>query len=134
MKRSTALQNLSRDHHVALRLALTLKRAEPDTVAAAARALDAFLAGDGDRHFRLEEELLVPALPPVLARRLVDEHERLRRDAAALADEPDLTAVHRAGELLAAHVRFEEREAFPALEATLTDAELDELGAALAAA
>lgn len=134
MKRSAALQGLSRDHHVALGLALVLKRADATSAAHAAGQLRAFLAGDGDRHFRLEEELLVPALAPALARRLVDEHAALRSAAAALGAEPDLASVHAAGVLLAEHVRFEERDAFPALEATLSGAALAELGSRLAAA
>jgi hemerythrin-like domain-containing protein len=70
--------------------------------------------------------------------RVRDEHEAIRARAGALAEqrtaEEALGAARALGERLAAHVRFEERELFPTLERRLTDAELADLGAAVAAA
>jgi hypothetical protein len=59
---------------------------------------------------------VLPADEPALRTRLLAEHAEIRRRAKAL------------GELLAAHVRFEERELFPVLEARLSHDELIELG------
>ncbi len=71
MKRSPELAPLSRDHHVALEAALRLRRADPDTVAAAVARFGEFWRGAGERHFGIEEAILLPALPerrPRLAR------------------------------------------------------------------
>jgi len=68
-------------------------------------------------HFALEERVLLPALVRAgradLAARTIDEHTDLR---VALA------SPLRFAELLEAHVRFEERELFPACEELVPDA------------
>ena len=45
-----------------------------------------------------------------------------------------LLELHDLGDRLTAHVRLEERELFPLIEATLSERELDSLGAELLAA
>jgi hemerythrin-like domain-containing protein len=57
--------------------------------------------------------------------RLVDEHAEIRRRAKALGEHPDHTSAAELGELLSAHVSFEERELFPLLEAALTPTALE---------
>jgi hemerythrin-like domain-containing protein len=133
MKRHEALQPLSRDHHVALVAAQRLRRA---TDAAAAR--DEFLAFWGEhgaKHFRVEEDVLLPLFArhgdpsdARIARMLVD-HVRIRAQVLALPE--DLEALHRLGEDLAAHVRLEEREVFPLIEETLSEDAAAELVAAV---
>ena len=94
----------------------------------------AFFVADGERHFEQEERLLVPAIPEresVLARRVLAEHEEIRRRATALGEAPDVAPAHELGELLTAHVRFEERRLFPLLESVLSAERLSELGAQL---
>jgi hypothetical protein len=61
VKRSEALAPLSRDHHQGLFVAMQLKRAAPDTREAARAAFIEFFEIEGGRHFRAEEELLLPA-------------------------------------------------------------------------
>ena len=58
MKRSKALQSLSRDHHQALRVAQQLRRA--DDVNGATKTFFDFWASEGQRHFQVEEEVLLP--------------------------------------------------------------------------
>ena len=73
--------------------------------------------------------MLLPALPAAdeaLGQRMCDEHAEIRRRAAELERQPDVTAANELGELLAAHVRFEERELFPRLEDALSPEELAE--------
>jgi len=134
VKRSAALAPLSREHHVALEVALRLRRA---TDPAAAR--DAFLRffdDEGEAHFAAEETVLLPFVSDVLPAddpdvvRVLDEHRELRRRAAALrsgarADEHDLREL---GALLEGHVRHEERVLFPRIEAALDGARRGELG------
>lgn len=140
MKRSDALAPLSRDHHVALAMALRLRRT---TAPAADRdAFTAFFATESTVHFAIEEDVLLPAVADVLpaddpdVALMLEQHAELRRRTAALATapEPDPAALRELGELLAAHVRLEERTIFPRIEALIDARRLDELGARLRAA
>jgi hypothetical protein len=54
--------------------------------------------------------------------------------ALALGDKPPLATIRELGERLAAHVRFEERELFPLIEADLGENALERLARAVAAA
>lgn len=126
MKRSPFLQPLSREHHATLVLARACERAggsgnAGDVAATCTRALREY-AAQIEAHFDLEEQHLLPLLQgdagQVLVQRTLAEHRALR----ALLDglrQNDATALARFGETLAAHVRFEERELFPAIEAVM---------------
>jgi hemerythrin-like domain-containing protein len=139
MRRSEYLQALSRGHHQGLYVALQLRRSTPASTAEARRAFLQFWHSEGGQHFRVEEEVLLPAYarhrppdePAVV--RVLTEHVDLRRRAAELeaSESPSLTDVHELGERLAQHIRHEERVLFPAIEAALSDAELSELVRAL---
>lgn len=140
MKRAEALQPLSHDHHQALFVAMQLRRADAESAPSAAQAFLDFWDADGRRHFREEEEVLLPAFAPygdvehpVVARTLV-EHVAIRARARALehampAPEPSL--VRELGDALNTHVRREERELFPLIEAAMPPEALTELAAAL---
>jgi hypothetical protein len=135
MHRAAALRSLSRDHHLALEHALRLRRAREADVAAVVAAFLAFFVCEGERHFHAEEEILLPLVPAdeePAGLRLTRDHADIRRRARALGERPDLAAAEELGELLAAHVRFEERELFPLLEARLEPAELADVGRRLA--
>jgi hemerythrin-like domain-containing protein len=140
VQRSEALAPLSRQHHVALEVALRLRRATEGDAEAARAAFLAFFADDLRGHLCVEEELLLPACArriasddPDLVRVLV-EHVELRRRAQDLAaGAAGLAELHELGELLNAHVRHEERTLFPRIEAALDPAALDQLGTQLAA-
>jgi hemerythrin HHE cation binding domain-containing protein len=137
MRRSPELAPLSRDHHVALEHALRLRRASDEDVAAVVAAFLAFLVGPGRTHFAQEEELLAPEVPSgraELAQRMVDEHVEILRRAERLGQVPCVTEARGLGELLTRHVRFEERELFPLLEARLPAARLRDIARALSRA
>jgi hypothetical protein len=143
MKRSAALSPLSRDHQHALDAALRLRRADDETVVEAIARFERFFDQEGRRHFTIEEQLLLPALPieepgwaPCVAR-IRDDHAAIRAAAGALADPqptPDPARARALGERLAAHVRFEERVAFAILERRLATPDLERLGRAIAQA
>ncbi|QEL64470.1 hypothetical protein OTERR_09940 [Oryzomicrobium terrae] len=125
MKRHPALLILSREHHAALSLALAAKRAvqvgEGEVRAVARRALACY-RDELLPHFAVEEETLLPLLEQAgevqLVRRTLDEHRQLHELAATLASPVvDGEVLRRFGELLADHVRFEERELFDAAQA-----------------
>jgi hemerythrin HHE cation binding domain-containing protein len=137
MKRSPALHDLSRDHHHALDVARRLRRAGPVDLADALASLGEFWSPQGERHFALEEDILLGAVPAddaewaAAADRVRTEHADLRARIATVAG---LDAAHDLGRRLHDHVRFEERTLFPALERRLGEAELERLGERLAAA
>jgi hypothetical protein len=137
VKRSTALTPLSHDHQHALDAALRLRRADEATLDAAIAGFQEFFEREGRRHFAIEEELVLPALPaddPEWAagvERVRDDHAAIRAAAGALGDAADARAL---GERLNDHVRFEERTLFPLIERRLAGAELERLGAAIAVA
>lgn len=131
LKRHDALAALSRDHHHALVVAQRLKRANESTAAEAREAFLDYWRADGQRHFREEEEILLPSYAgfgdpgqPVIARVLID-HIRIRRLAHEVASDSSGPPVLRAlGAQLDEHVRREERELFPLIEQTLPEVEL----------
>jgi hypothetical protein len=61
VKRSDALAPLSRQHHHGLSAALKLKRADAAAAPEARAAFLEFWDREGRDHFRVEEELLLPA-------------------------------------------------------------------------
>lgn len=153
LQRRPELRPLSREHHHALVLAQQLKHGlhgrsfaggPTDFAALADLARDAYQR-HLVRHFRAEEELLLPFFlrhvpedhPQVL--RLLLDHVGLHRDLRD-ATSPDRDEAERRRSLetfahrLEAHARFEERELFELIQATLTSAELEAVGAELARA
>ncbi len=133
MKRSAALEPLSHDHHAGLAFVARLRKArragnDPSPLAV---EVAAFWRDHLVPHFEEEEAFVLPVLDDgaaPLAAQMVEEHRQIRalvEQVAAEAPSWDgpLGAV---ADALAAHVRFEEREAFPAAERLAAD--LDRLG------
>ncbi len=134
MKRHVALHRLSSDHHRALVLARRVSKldAGSDLHAAAQNLLAAWQAEVGP-HFVAEEEWLLP----LFARYSAPDHplimETLRQHVMmrSLVDEideelaaPSLSVLHALAAALREHIRFEENELFPAVEAALPEAQL----------
>jgi iron-sulfur cluster repair protein YtfE (RIC family) len=134
LKRHDALAALSRDHHHALVVAQQLRRATQNTAAAAREAFLDYWEADGQRHFREEEEILLPTYAgfgdpeqPIVARVLVD-HVLIRRLAHELASgKSGVGALNMLGTQLAAHIRREERALFPLIEQAVPEQELARL-------
>lgn len=139
MKRSEALVSLSREHHHALFLAKVIRdqAGEGDS----AERFNEFWIREGANHFRIEEEVLLPGSgldgpdeDPEVARMLAD-HLTLRRAAKKIASgEAAPEELIEAAERLKAHVRFEERELFPRIEAGLSEDEIRQLAEEIEAA
>ena len=96
MKRDAALASLSRDHHLALVVALKLRSATASTADEARAAMAAFWPVHGRRHFRVEEEILLPATPAtaILIIRWSParcDHAAIRYRADAVLGEPHST-------------------------------------------
>lgn len=123
MKRNPVLQPLSREHHTALVLAKACERAarsgdEEMVRKTCQRAIRAFF-DELEPHFQIEEKSLLPLLRSAETQPLTEQtwadHQQLR----ALLDglrRGDAGALDSFGQCLAAHVRFEERALFPAIE------------------
>jgi hypothetical protein len=136
VKRTPALRPLSRDHLKALIAAKRLR--EATDAEAARRSFIGFWQPEGRRHFRVEEEVLLPgwALQAPVDRpgvaRMLGDHLAIRREALrSEAGEASLEELRELGVLLEAHVRFEERELFPMIEEALDPQSLDRLAVAI---
>jgi len=138
VKRVPELRDLSDDHHTGLVLARRCRQAGrggdgPSPEEAWQEVLDAF-AGHLEPHFGIEEEHLLPALEAIgeaaLASRIREDHEALR--ALRASQPPDASVVARFGELLEAHIRFEEREVFEPTQHRLPARALTAIAAASA--
>ena len=140
MKRHPALIPLSRQHHDALALGVFIERAlkQPDPTALERlrkQALDLWeleLRG----HFEAEESALFPAVrqeipDPQVVDRLVREHSEIGAALEALktaATESLPQRLKSLRELLVAHVRTEERVLFEAVQASVSESALAEIG------
>lgn len=131
MKRDARLRGLSSEHHAALVLARWLSGREAGWTHADGMELGRRFDAELEPHFGVEDALLLPALRQAgaseLAERTARDHARLRALVAA-ARVGDRLAAGAFGRDLGEHVRFEERELFPACEQLLSDAVLDEVG------
>jgi hypothetical protein len=120
LKRIPELRDLSDDHHAALVIARRCRRADRVDAALWRSVREAF-ATHLEPHFGIEDRHLLRGLDAIgearLADRIRDDHAALRELARELA--PTVEHLQRFGELLAAHVRFEEREVFESTQARL---------------
>jgi hemerythrin-like domain-containing protein len=141
MKRSPELTPLSHDHHQALFVAQKLKRA--DSAGDARESFLAFWQSHGRGHFAIEEDILLPGwvendpgADREAAARVAAEHLEIRTEARRLerGSELELEQLQALGALLERHVRFEERELFPAIESALDPDAIARLGEEIAAA
>lgn len=129
MKRHDKLQDLSREHYAALKLALSAKRAaisgSPAEIGETGTACARAFAKELEPHFQIEETTWLPALRQAgelaLVARTELDHAELRRLATGLA-QTDAEMLLAFADCLTAHVRFEERELFQAIEALLKEA------------
>jgi len=134
MKRDPRLHGLSSDHHHALVLAMRARKAAEEGEAPAPVWDE--IRGRFERelapHFRVEEEILLPALRGVveqpggaeMADRIAADHAELR----ALIDAA--TDLARFGTVLHDHVRYEERTVFEFAEEHVPSEVLDRIGEA----
>jgi hypothetical protein len=140
LKRRRELKPLSSEHEQALLVAFQLKKgvAGHGESAGAPKDLPGLLALARryeatvlTPHTRAEEELFGALLKPSDQQRLEAEHAQLRRyldDARQGGEAAVRTALARFADLLERHVRWEEREVLPAVEARLDEAALADMG------
>ncbi|MEW6209618.1 MAG: hemerythrin domain-containing protein [Acidobacteriota bacterium] len=134
MKRHKSLHPLSWDHHHALAEARRLRQSE--NAREAARHFIEFWQRSLQDHFREEEEILLPVFArftrPDRAEivETLSQHVVIRRKITRMIDRLSSGAVIDSASLeeiasaLEQHIRFEENELFPAIEATVAEEEL----------
>lgn len=127
MKRSEMLTSLSHDHHQALRACQLLSRSDQESADLTRESFVRFW-GPHQNHIRIEESILFPKFAKYqadgeLLERALKDHEAISAlaDDVITAETPSIDAMHALGEKLSEHVRFEERELFPAIEAAIPD-------------
>jgi hemerythrin-like domain-containing protein len=137
VKRSEQLKSLSHEHHHALFVAKRLRDEGDQAVA----AFIEFWKNEGEAHFRIEEEVLLPGSglegpgSDDDVARMLDEHLDIRRRARRVLDgQASAAELGELGTALTSHVRFEERKLFPRIEARLDQAALDDLASRIAQA
>jgi iron-sulfur cluster repair protein YtfE (RIC family) len=133
MKRHPSLEAFSRDHNVGLILGRKLVQTSSlgqDCRRKAAQELLQYWKDELADHFFEEERLLIPLIPGIeLRSRLSREHLAFSELVANLDEghlDPDLLT--RTGQLLADHIRWEERVLFPSIEQSALASQLEELG------
>ncbi len=141
MKRHPALVPLSRQHHDGLALGVFIDRdLRGDPNPAAAERLRVKVAAawelELNGHFAVEEEILFPVAREAIedkgvVDRLVREHAEIRTAIAELQSVAGGTLVRRLRslrEILVAHIRYEERILFEAVQNSLSEESLQRLG------
>lgn len=136
MKRHLQLQSLSRQHHNGLLIALLLSKGIKKK--ADRLEMASFIAHNWEtelkQHFHQEEVVLLPVLirknfDAALIEKLIAEHRMLSGLAHdALTGTIELPQIEFFASLLTEHIRFEERQFFPAVEKLLSDEEMEDIG------
>jgi iron-sulfur cluster repair protein YtfE (RIC family) len=140
MKRHQSLFPLSHDHHHALVQALNLDKVgggddQAGLREAAARFAD-FWKSDLQRHFAQEEQIVLPLLEKYKAadaaeiRETLEQHSAIARlidelnEKLARREMIEASLLTNLAESLRRHIRYEESELFPAVEASVPDEEM----------
>lgn len=118
MKRHIALEPFSRDHNEALIAARNLLETRPGV----AETFKQLWESELQDHFKQEELLLGPLLDETTLARLQSEHDQIFLQKLVLPE-----SARELGALLKAHVRWEERELFPWIEAHSSQEQLEAL-------
>jgi hypothetical protein len=136
LTRHPALQPFSRDHHAGLVRSQQLLRAARGSADDRRAALAAFLAAwtvDIETHFDDEDRILGSLLGDDQRHHLAAQHREIRslvQHARGLGpqDDPGEEWLSGLGQKLNDHIRWEERQLFPAVEQAVCPKVLEQLG------
>ena len=140
IKRNENIVPLSQDHHLSLLFSWKIRQGLKGDVDVT-RIIDYVHYFEDVHflpHFKDEEDLLfIPYKENELVQRALLDHETIKniiqRVYAEDYKQQKIDLLNLLADTVEAHVRFEERELFPALETILPAAELERVGIALAA-
>ena len=141
MFRDPSLIPLSHQHQHALALTVLIDRglkADPSQEKAKELSRKVALMAEAELlgHFRVEEEILFPAIRGVLdssdgVDELIAQHremEKLIERIAQAGEQQRISLLRQFGDLLSRHIRTEERQLFQEIQAKLAAEELGKLG------
>lgn len=137
IQRHPALQPLSRDHYDELlqaqRLVKGAKAKAKDRQMALKDFFDIQAKQPMDDHFAEEEKLLITLMDKADVHKMLSEHKQLlamanQAEPYRQSDDPDQLWMEKFGQALNKHIRWEERELFPKIQNSATDAQLEALG------
>jgi iron-sulfur cluster repair protein YtfE (RIC family) len=140
MKRHQSLYPLSHDHHLALVQALNLDKAGAGSDQAGLREASTrfadFWRSELQRHFAQEEQIVLPLLAKYKAADAAEIGDTLEQHSAiarligelsenlARQESIEASLLTNLADSLRRHIRYEESELFPAVEATVPEEEL----------
>jgi hemerythrin-like domain-containing protein len=129
IKRSPQLTPLSKDHHEGLLFGWKIRQGLKNgtEIQLIASYVQWFWKNELQEHFREEEQILAPHLPPdnELLKRMMEEHQQIEADVYILENIAEAALLLQLAEAIHDHIRFEERELFPLAEKIIPREELD---------
>jgi hemerythrin-like domain-containing protein len=132
MKRDPNIIPLSRDHHLGLLFCWKIRRGldlgvEPDRIYP---YVVYFWKTHLQEHFQQEEMFLFNTLDAPQCHQALEEHHQIGALIDAISHEKNTSqeTLISLTDLLERHIRFEERQLFPLLEASLSPGQLSEIG------
>ena len=133
IKRSVHIAQLSREHHFSLLFCWKIKKGIRKSVEPS-RIIQYILYFWKEHllpHF-LEEDILFEKVDDKMVQRAYTEHHQINNLVMSLGsikeEEDKVQAAIQIADLVDSHVRFEERELFPHLEAAIEESELAKIG------
>lgn len=128
MKRIKELRKLSEDHHHALVLSRHALLAKDDSSAYKVwQEVDRKFQVELNPHFIIEEEHLIPPLESHCETALIERFHKDHKELRFLVNdktERSLSSLKKFGEILKAHIRFEERKLFEIAQSQLSSENL----------
>ena len=134
LKRHKALVELSKDHHFGLLLCWKLRKGFASGIAENRMVayLSYFFEEHLKEHFRIEEEEIFPTLPQedLLRKEAERQHQELYALISQIQEKEGKEVsnlLKQMEEKLVKHIRFEERELFTHIQASLSEEKLQEV-------
>ena len=128
MKRIPELRKLSEDHHHALVLARRALFVKDDSSSQKVwQEVEKKFQDELNPHFIIEERYLIPPLETLGERAIIERFHKDHKELRACVHnnaERSLIFLKKFGELLKAHIRFEERELFEVAQSRLSSQSL----------
>ena len=133
IKRSPELVTLSHEHYDGLKFCRNLKLGEKLQVEVSRMAgyIQWFWDNHLLHHFQQEENLLFRAVENEGIPRALEEHAAIRQLVTVAIENPSYEHNNKIATLVNDHIRYEERELFPALEKQMDKATIESIGKAL---
>lgn len=133
ISRSGSIMKLSREHHFSLLFCWKIREGVKKKVAPwrMLQYVRYFWDACLHPHFTEEEEVLFAPLRDEMVLKAIEEHEAIQQSVEALhstAEKNTAEALLKFADQVDKHVRYEERQLFPHLENTLTEAQLEDIG------